>query len=284
MLRRVSFRRQRLSSRLSRSLPLAIGARYVSTVNAEEVSHFDRLAATWWDPHGSSRLLHRMNPVRLSFLKSLLAPSQLQVSRNWLEGLSVLDVGCGGGIFTESLARLGGNIDGIDASPRAIEVAKAHLRTDPKINTENPPNYICGSIHDHKEVAEYDFVTAMEVLEHVDYPSAFLAELAGHVKPDGWLVVSTISRTWLAWLGTILVAEKITRIVPPGTHTWGKFIKEEELRNHFTSLRDKNDNPWAAEVRSRGCMYNPLRGEWRFVDGTGSHAVNYFLAVRRAHL
>jgi 2-polyprenyl-6-hydroxyphenyl methylase/3-demethylubiquinone-9 3-methyltransferase len=221
-----------------------------------------------------------MNPLRLAFIKSL--PSmQHQVSSNWLQDLSVLDVGCGGGILTESLSRLGANVDGIDASPKAIDVAKAHLRTDPKLNLGNPPNYICGSIHDLKNTTNYDLVTAMEVLEHVDYPATFLAEVAGQVKPGGWLVVSTISRTWLAWLGTIFAAEKVMRIVPQGTHTWGKFIKEQELKEYFTTLKDQSGKPWAAEVRSRGCMYNPLRGEWQFIDGVGNTAVNYFFAVRR---
>jgi polyprenyldihydroxybenzoate methyltransferase/3-demethylubiquinol 3-O-methyltransferase len=262
----------------------SFGARYVSTVNADEVSHFEGLAASWWDPYGSSRLLHRMNPLRLAFLKSLRSPSQHQESRNWLQGLSVLDIGCGGGILTENLSRLGAKVDGIDASPRAIEVAKAHLRTDPKLNSHNSPNYICGSIQDHANLPKYDLVTAMEVLEHVDYPGTFLSEIAGQVKPGGWLVVSTISRTWLAWLGTIVAAEKVIGIVPPGTHTWGKFIKEAELREHFTGLKDEIGRPWAAEARSRGCMYNPIRGEWQFVDSIGATAVNYFFAVRRTTL
>jgi polyprenyldihydroxybenzoate methyltransferase/3-demethylubiquinol 3-O-methyltransferase len=279
MLQRLSF----LVPRLWQVQKIAItGARYVSTINADEVSHFESLAATWWDPRGPSRLLHRMNPLRLSFIKSLLPPSEQQVSSRWLQDFSVLDVGCGGGILTESLSRLGAKVDGIDASPRAIEVAKMHLRTDPKMNVDNPPNYICGSVDDHKSVGKYDFVTVMEVLEHVDYPSAFIAEVAGQVKPGGWLVFSTISRTWLAWLGTIVAAENIMRIVPPGTHTWAKYIKEPELREHFTGLRDEDGKPWAAEVRSRGCMYDALRGEWKFIDGVGATAVNYFFAVRRA--
>src|SRR5436189_2230621 len=101
--------------------------RRVSTINAEEVSHFDRLAATWWNPEGSSRLLHRMNPVRLSFINALLPQSDFRDSRQWLKGYTVLDVGCGGGILSESLSRLGAATDGLDVSPRAIEVAKAHI-------------------------------------------------------------------------------------------------------------------------------------------------------------
>lgn len=255
--------------------------RCVSTINAKEVSHFDRLAATWWDPKGSSRLLHRMNLLRLSFINSLLPQSDLRHHKQWLKGYSVLDVGCGGGILTESLSRLGAATDGLDASPRAIEVAKAHIRTDPKLYTENPPNYICGSIHDHEKDSQYDIVTAMEVLEHVNYPTSFLKQVADHVKPGGWLVISTISRSWQSWLGAIVAAEKIMRIVPPGTHSWDKFINESELREFMRNLKDKNGEPWTRDVRSTECMYNPFRGEWQMVKCSRGPVFNYLFAARR---
>jgi 2-polyprenyl-6-hydroxyphenyl methylase/3-demethylubiquinone-9 3-methyltransferase len=202
-------------------------------------------------------------------------------AKQWLKGYSVLDVGCGGGILTESLARLGATTDGLDASPRAIEVAKAHLRTDPELNTSNPPNYVCGSVHDHRKDSKYDIVLAMEVLEHVDRPSSFLQQLAGHVKPGGWLVISTISRSWQSWLGAIVGAESILRIVPPGTHSWDKFIKEDELRDFMKDLKDENGNHWVADAKSKGCIYNPLRGEWQMVKGVRGPVFNYFFAARR---
>ena len=255
--------------------------RRISTVNAEEVSHFDQLAATWWDPNGSSRLLHRMNPLRLSFINSLLPPNTNQHPNQTLRGQSVLDVGCGGGILTESLARLGAQVDGLDASPRAIQVAKDHIRTDPKLCIQNPPQYICGSIHEHGKKQHYDLVTAMEVLEHVDYPGAFIEEVASCVKPGGWLVVSTIARTWTSWLGAIVASEKVLRIVPEGTHSWDKFINEAELRECFGKLKTETGGTWAAEVRSASCLYNPLRGEWHFDSGRGKVGFNYFFAARR---
>ena len=252
----------------------------ISTVNAEEVSHFDRLAATWWDPEGSSKLLHKMNPLRLQFINSLL-PNPTNPTNHptqWLEGYSALDVGCGGGILTESLARLGATTVGLDVSAKAIEVAKAHLRTDPKL-METPPRYVCGSIHQHDKEEKYDIITAMEVLEHVDYPSSFLNQVSERVKPGGWLVVSTISRTWASWFGAIVASEKILRIVPEGTHSWRKFIKEIELREFVSNLRDEEGKKWAMDIRNRGCIYNPLRGEWVFADGVG--VFNYFFAVQR---
>ncbi len=259
-----------------------IQRRWISTINAEEVSHFDRLAATWWDPNGSSRLLHRMNPLRLSFITSLLPPTTDRNPSSTLRGQRVLDVGCGGGILTESLARLGAQVTGLDASPKAIQVANSHVLTDPKLSLQNPPTYICGSIHDHTQKDHYDIVTAMEVLEHVDYPGQFLEEVANCVKPGGWLVMSTISRNWSSWLGAIIASEKILRIVPEGTHSWEKFINEAELREFIGRMKGEEGKNWAMEVKSKTCMYNPLRGEWHFENGSRRVGFNYFLAARRA--
>jgi polyprenyldihydroxybenzoate methyltransferase / 3-demethylubiquinol 3-O-methyltransferase len=255
--------------------------RCISTINAEEISHFDHLAATWWDPGGSSRLLHRMNPVRLSFIKSLLPQPHLPGPSQWLKGYSILDVGCGGGILTESLSRLGAAVDGVDASPRAIAAATAHLRTDPKLIVGNTPKYICGSVHDHNTDSKYDIVTAMEVLEHVEYPASFIVQVARHVKPGGWLVISTISRTWQSWFGAIIGAEMILQIVPAGTHNWDKFVNETELQEFFGNFKGTNGQLWAADVRSVGCKYNPLRGKWQLVNITGGPVFNYIFAVRR---
>jgi polyprenyldihydroxybenzoate methyltransferase / 3-demethylubiquinol 3-O-methyltransferase len=254
--------------------------RPISTINRAEVSHFDHLASSWWDPNGPSRLLHRMNPLRVQFITSLLPPVSAPTNQPLLN-YSVLDIGCGGGILSESLSRLGAQVHGVDASQRAIDAAAAHLRTDPKLSESNPPNYICGSIHNHPTAKLYNLVTAMEVLEHVDYPVDFLDEMARKVKPGGWAVLSTLSRTWLSWLGAVVTAERLIRIVPRGTHSWEKFVNESELRDYYTRLRDSTGHPWAAEVRTRWCGYSPFRGEWEFVDGNGVRAFNYFFAARR---
>ena len=257
-------------------------SRNSSTVNFREVSHFDSLAATWWDPNGSSRLLHRMNPLRLTFIKSVLFPLESPTTCKFLKDYSILDVGCGGGILTESLARLGAKVEGIDASPRAINVAQSHARSDPKfIQDNNIPTYTCESIHDHKSKEGYDVVTAMEVLEHVDYPSIFLDELVTKVKPGGWLILSTIARTYAAWTGSILLAERILGIVPVGTHQWEKFIREEELREYFGKLRNEKGMPWTKEMRVEWCGFNPLKGEWFFTKAATPGVFNYFIAIRK---
>jgi 2-polyprenyl-6-hydroxyphenyl methylase/3-demethylubiquinone-9 3-methyltransferase len=225
-----------------------------------------------------------MNPVRLRFIKSILDPTSIRTDNKWLQDLSILDIGCGGGILCESLARLGAKTHGVDASLAAIEVAKAHALKDPVLSLQNPPVYIHGSIQDHDPGAQYDVVTAMEVLEHVDYPASFIKEMATRVKPGGWLIVSTISRTWQSWLGAIVAAENILSIVPPGTHTWRKFINEDELRQHIETLCDESGREWTCDVKTRGILYDPTVGEWRLADSIGGPIFNYFLAARRAPL
>jgi polyprenyldihydroxybenzoate methyltransferase / 3-demethylubiquinol 3-O-methyltransferase len=269
-------------SKIAAKSSVTSGCRLLSTVNPQEISRFDDLASTWWDPQGSSRLLHRMNPVRLSFVKSVLGPEAIQDNNRWLKGLSILDVGCGGGILCESLARLGATTHGLDPSRPAINVAKAHLLTDPALCANNPPVYVCGSIQEHELQAKYDIITAMEVLEHIDYPSSFIVELARRVKPGGWLIISTISRTWQAWLGAIIGAERILHIVPSGTHTWNKFIKEPELRQYIDTLRDEEGERWTSDVKTKGIIYDPTRGEWHLTESIGGPVFNYFLAARRA--
>jgi polyprenyldihydroxybenzoate methyltransferase / 3-demethylubiquinol 3-O-methyltransferase len=225
-----------------------------------------------------------MNPIRLRFLKSILDPTTIRTDNKWLQDLSILDIGCGGGILCESLARLGARTYGVDASSAAIEVAKAHVRKDPVLSSQNPPVYTHGSIQDYEPRAQYDVVTAMEVLEHVDYPASFIKEMATRVKPGGWLLVSTISRTWQSWLGAIVAAERLLSIVPAGTHTWNKFINETELRQHIETLCDETGGRWASDVKTKGIIYDPTVGEWRLADTIGGPIFNYFLAARRASL
>jgi polyprenyldihydroxybenzoate methyltransferase / 3-demethylubiquinol 3-O-methyltransferase len=256
--------------------------RRASTVNADEISHFDQLAATWWDPNGSSRLLHKMNPLRLAFILSLLPNPTTRSPSQSLDGYSILDVGCGGGILTESLARLGADVHGIDASPRAIDVARAHARTDPQLLLgKHPPKYSRGSIQDISVDEKYDIVTAMEVLEHVDYPSAFIKGIGDRVKPGGWMVFSTIARNWVSWLGAIVAAEHVLRIVPTGTHSWSKFINEQEMREFLQSWKDESGNPWIRDITARPCIYNPLTGNWQFSGSGKFAAINYFMAAQR---
>lgn len=249
-----------------------------SSVNPNEVSHFNALAAEWWDPHGSSRLLHLMNPLRHDFIRRCLQTSDSVPrldDRSADSTVTYLDIGCGGGIFAESAARLPStkHVTAIDPTPSVLSVAKAHARKDPLLATKL--SYKQSSIEQLTVPAEghgYDIVSLFEVIEHIDDPGAFLDKVRPFVKPGGWLVMSTIARTWMSWLTTNVIAEDILRIVPPGTHDWNKYLNEEELRGFLAG------KGWDS-ANVMGVVYVPGLG-WKEVQGS-EKVGNYFFAVRK---
>ncbi|BGP24496.1 Hexaprenyldihydroxybenzoate methyltransferase, mitochondrial [Rhodotorula toruloides] len=277
----------------------AFGQNTTNTISASEISHFSALSAHWWDPTGEFGLLHRMNPARIEVLRDeLLRVEEVDVQGGrWLEGRRVLDVGCGGGIFAESLARLGANALAIDASASNIDTAQTHASLDPSLNLLNsripvtsssssstrPTNSLeyrhCAAEDLIKEGKTFDVVCAMEVVEHVEDPRGFLECLMQLTKPGGHLILSTISRTLLAKFLTITLAEDVLRLVTPGTHTYHKYLRPSELRDFF--VREKG---WEA-FETRGVPYDPVSGEWRLLDpgamGGWGEMANYFAAVRR---
>ncbi|KAI1078126.1 ubiquinone biosynthesis O-methyltransferase [Whalleya microplaca] len=246
-----------------------------TTVSPDEVSHFNALASSWWDPHGPSRILHLMNPLRHDFIRACRS-STLDDPRS--TGLRYLDIGCGGGIFAESAARLPAtaSVTALDPSPAVLAVARAHAKRDPALRSKL--RYTNTSIENLPVPGTpqegFDVVSVFEVVEHVANPPAFLDRCAPFVRPGGWLVLSTIARTWVSWLTTNLVAEDLLGIVPRGTHDWRKYINEEELRGYFLAQR----TGWG-EPRCMGVVYVPGLG-WREVPGS-EKVGNYFFAVRR---
>ncbi|ODQ69056.1 hypothetical protein LIPSTDRAFT_108075 [Lipomyces starkeyi NRRL Y-11557] len=244
------------------------------------LSHFNALASTWWDASGPSRLLHKMNPLRISFIFDTIDQYALPaLSRK--SGLQMLDVGCGGGILTESLARNPrvASVTGIDMSEDVLAVAQQHKKRDPALcSLLDLPIPKAASEGQGEE--RYDAVTLFEVLEHVPNPSAVLQAATECVRPGGWIFASTVNRTAAAYLTTIFIGEKILKIVPEGTHTWSKYINERELRDWF--VEHKTNVPGSGEhwdiVRSEGCIYVPFAG-WKFKGPRDLG--NYFLAARR---
>ncbi|KAG6160884.1 hypothetical protein E4U37_003674 [Claviceps purpurea] len=261
--------------------PLALQQRHstFSSVNPQEVSHFNALASEWWDPYGSSRLLHLMNPMRQDFIRGCLQTRPETTSSALQDAsLTYLDIGCGGGIFAESAARLPTTkrVTAIDPTPSVLAVAKAHAKKDPSL--KGKLFYTQSSIEDlevpRSDEERYDVVSLFEVIEHVDEPGPFLQRVRPFVKPGGWLVMSTIARTWTSWFTTNLMAEQLLRIVPRGTHDWNKYINEHELRRFMMS-----QGGWESP-RVMGVMYVPGLG-WKEVSG-GEKLGNYFFAVRRS--
>ncbi|KAG6819371.1 hypothetical protein H0H93_012454 [Arthromyces matolae] len=218
------------------------------TINPDEIAHFSRLSSQWWDEQGEFQLLHRMNPVRVQFIREKLEEVALREHEGeeapppkGLRSLDVLDVGCGGGLLSESLARLGANTLGIDASESNIKIAQLHASADPKLASLSYRHTAAESLLESSK--RYDVVCSMEVLEHVDHPATFLSTCAELVKPGGHLFLSTISRTPLAWFLTIFLAEDVFRKVSRGTHTYSKFIKPTELVSFFQKYRSPLTDP-----------------------------------------
>jgi polyprenyldihydroxybenzoate methyltransferase / 3-demethylubiquinol 3-O-methyltransferase len=214
-----------------------------------------------------------MNPLRHDFIRICHASQPTPPPSN----LRYLDIGCGGGIFAESAARLPstGSVTAIDPSSEVLAVAKAHARQDPGL--QGKLTYLNTSIEGlpkpNSIEEQYDVLSLFEVIEHITYPAEFLDICAPFVKPGGWIVMSTIARTWMSWLTTKVVAEDIARIVPRGTHDWDKYINEEELRGYFLKERGWNS------PRVMGVVYVPGLG-WKEVSGSEKIG-NYFFAIRK---
>ena len=195
-----------------------------ATINPHEAAHFGALAADWWDPHGSSAMLHRLNPVRLAYIRS-------QIDAHWhgdtrerrpLVGRYALDVGCGAGLLAEPLARMGADVTGVDAAPENIAAARDHAAGQGLAIT-----YHAGELA-ALAPGTFDLVTSMEVVEHVTDPAAFIGELAARLAPGGLMILSTPNRTVLSKLLLVEAAERVGA-VPRGTHDWDQFLRPEEL-------------------------------------------------------
>jgi 2-polyprenyl-6-hydroxyphenyl methylase/3-demethylubiquinone-9 3-methyltransferase len=227
-------------------------------VNPAETAKFDRLAARWWDPDGESRPLHDLNPVRLAYI----------ADRTLLKGARALDVGCGGGLLSEALARAGALVMGIDLAPVVLDVARLHLHES-------------GLAVDYREIsvealagempARFDVVTCMEMLEHVPDPGSAIRACAQLLKPGGKLFLSTLNRTPMAFGAAILGAEHLLRLLPRGTHHYAQFLKPSEIASELRTAGLSLDD-------LSGIAYNPFtRKAWL----AASVAVNYLVCASK---
>jgi 2-polyprenyl-6-hydroxyphenyl methylase / 3-demethylubiquinone-9 3-methyltransferase len=240
-----------------------------SKVDPAEVEKFNRLAADWWNPQGRMKPLHKFNPVRLTYLRDLAAAEFTRDAKapRPFAGLSLLDIGCGGGLLAEPLARLGFAVTGIDPARNNVDIARAHATeagvsvTYRKVTAETLA----------EENASFDVVLAMEVVEHVPDMPNFVATAASLVKPGGLFAAATINRTKRAYALAIVGAEYVLRWLPVGTHSWDKFVTPNELEHAIAA--------GGLETFDRqGVVFNPFADRWSLARDM---AVNYMLAARR---
>ncbi len=220
----------------------------IATIDPREAEHFGRLAADWWNPKGSSAMLHRLNPARLAYLRDA-------IDDHWggdtggfspLAGRTALDVGCGAGLLTEPLARMGARATGLDAAPENIGAARAHAEA-----AGLDIDYVAGGI-EALAGRSFDLVVSMEVIEHVADVPAFIAGLAGALAEGGLMVLSTPNRTWLSRLAMITIGEGVGA-VPKGTHDWDQFLTPDELTAQLADAGLK-------VIETRGLRFSPARG------------------------
>ncbi|QPC98430.1 bifunctional 2-polyprenyl-6-hydroxyphenol methylase/3-demethylubiquinol 3-O-methyltransferase UbiG [Qipengyuania soli] len=236
------------------------------TIRPEEAAHFGKLAKDWWDPKGSSAMLHRLNPVRLAFLREAidLHWGGDLAGRKPLTGKSALDIGCGAGLLCEPLARLGADVTGVDAAPENVAAAAVHAE-----GAGLDIRYMAGEIGS-LDIGQFDLVTAMEVIEHVADKRAFVAELAARLAPGGLLVMSTPNRTPASRLLMIGAAEGFG-LIPKGTHHWEDFITPEELGDLLAEAGLEMSKP-------QGIAYSPAKG----LHLSSDLSLNYLVTARRS--
>ena len=234
------------------------------SIDASEIEKFEAMAAEWWDPYGKFKPLHHMNPCRLDYIISQIEIEFNRSTKNQkpFDGLDLLDIGCGGGLLSEPMARLGAAVTGIDAAPKNIPVAQTHAE-----QSGLDINYKFITAEELvKTKKQYDVILNMEVIEHVNNPNDYLKTCQKLLKPNGLMVCSTINRTSKSFLFAILGAEYILRWLPKGTHNWAKFIKPDELSNLIFEAG-------LELVDKKGFILNPIAWEWQTSDR--DLAVNY---------
>ena len=242
----------------------------MSTINKQEIQKFSKLADEWWDVNGKFKPLHMFNPIRIEYIiekiKLHFNISKEMKNNRYLENLKILDIGCGGGLISEPLSRLGGKVTGIDASEKNVKVAKLHAqKNNLKIR------YLQNSPEKFEEYNSYDIILNLEIVEHVDDINLYIKSCEKLLKKNGLMFTATINRTFTSYVQAILGAEYVLRWLPIGTHEWSKFIKPEELENY---LNENNFNT----IDVKGLEFNPLFRKWKRSD---DFSVNYIICSKK---
>ena len=238
-----------------------------NTINKKEIEKFNTLAEEWWDPEGKFKPLHKFNPIRIEYIKNnLIKNFNIKNKIKPFSNLEILDIGCGGGLLTEPIYRLGGKLTGIDASKKNINIAKAHAK---KNNLKI--NYICSSPENLRSKKKYDVILNMEIVEHVNDLNFFIKSTSFLLKKNGIMFVATINKTFKSYLFAIIGAEYILNWLPVGTHDWFNFVEPQKLK----IICEKNK---LNLLETNGLTYNILKDKWSVGKNT---EVNYISKFKR---
>ena len=239
----------------------------MNTINKKEIEKFSEYAAEWWNPNGKFKPLHKCNPIRIKYIKdNIIKKFNLNSSNKPLKTINILDIGCGGGLLSEPMSRLGANVVGIDASKKNIEVAKFHAKKN-KLKI----NYICASPEILKIQKKFDVILCMEIIEHVEDINFFIKKSSELLKKNGLMFIATLNKTLKSYMFAIVGAEYILRWLPIGTHDWNKFIKPDEL------IKVTKINNLKLE-KLDGINFDLLTNEWNL---SSNNSVNYIAKFKK---
>ncbi|MDC0428490.1 bifunctional 2-polyprenyl-6-hydroxyphenol methylase/3-demethylubiquinol 3-O-methyltransferase UbiG [Candidatus Pelagibacter sp.] len=235
----------------------------MSSVNKKEIEKFSKMAAEWWDPSGKFKPLHKFNPIRIKYIKeNIINNFKLKAKKRPLDKINILDIGCGGGLLSEPMTRLGANVTGIDASNKNITIAKLHAKkNDLKIN------YLCSSPEKLKIKKKFDVILNMEIIEHVEDINFFINSCSKLLKKDGLMFIATLNKTLKSYMFAIIGAEYVLRWLPIGTHDWEKFVRPEDLKKILSKNNLKLE-------KLDGMNFNIIKDEWSISSDT---SINYIV-------
>ena len=235
----------------------------MSSVNKKEIEKFSQMAAEWWDPSGKFKPLHKFNPIRIKYIKENIINSfKLKTKQRPLDKINILDIGCGGGLLSEPMTRLGANVTGIDASSKNIRIAKLHAKKN-KLKI----NYLCSSPEKLKIEKKFDVILNMEIVEHVEDINFFINSCSKLLKKNGLMFVATLNKTLKSYIFAIVGAEYVLRWLPIGTHDWEKFVRPEDLKKILSENNLKIE-------KLDGMNFNIIKDEWTVSSDT---SINYIV-------
>jgi len=235
----------------------------MSSINKKEIEKFSKMAAEWWDPSGKFKPLHKFNPIRIKYIKeNIISSFKLNTKQRPLDKINILDIGCGGGLLSEPMTRLGANVTGIDASSKNINIAKLHAKKN-KLKI----NYLCSSPEKLKIQKKFDVILNMEIVEHVEDINFFINSCSRLLKKNGLMFVATLNKTLKSYIFAIVGAEYVLRWLPIGTHDWEKFVKPEDLKRILSKNNLKLE-------KLDGMNFNIIKDEWNVSSDT---SINYIV-------